>query len=229
MDGKTHKTIGICSGIIASEVMISSNISMENIILGGMLITGSILGSILLDIDKKGTLISKKVPFLSKIVRIATTHRGITHWFPLWILIGFLLMHWLNVMTEQTTLIVTLIYSLYATCYFVNVVMKKYKKNKKNKYLKYAISVVIGTLATYFIYTRGDTFMNTLLFCVFIGLLIGVATHLFLDALTPMGIPLIGKKRIHLAYLNSQIVAPIICISGWILVFFFTGYWYIIR
>ena len=82
MDGKTHKTIGICSGIIASEVMISSNISMENIILGGMLITGSILGSILLDIDKKGTLISKKVPFLSKIVRISTTHRGITHWFP---------------------------------------------------------------------------------------------------------------------------------------------------
>ena len=150
MDGKTHRCIGICSGIIASEMMISSNISVENVVLGGMLITGSILGSVLLDIDKKGTIISKKVPLLSNIIRTLTTHRGITHWFPLWILIGFLLMHWLNIMTKQTMVIVTGIYSLYATCYLVDVAMKRFKKifRKMKKGFRYILSIGIGVLTT---------------------------------------------------------------------------------
>ncbi len=231
MDGRTHKCIGLCFGIIASEAMISSNISVENVILGGMLVSGSILGSVLLDIDKSGTKISKKAPVLSKIIQVFTSHRGLTHWFPLWILIGFLLMNWINTMTDKTMIIATCFYSVCAICYFVNEIMKKIRKpfKKKNRWLKFVLGPILGVIATYFIYMQGNTFMNTLLFCVLIGLMVGVASHLFLDALTPMGIPLIGKKRIHIAYLDAKTAGPIICALGWILVFFGSGVWFILR
>lgn len=231
MDGKTHKCIGICSGIIASEVMISSNISTENIILGGMLVTGSILGSVLLDIDKSGTKISKKVPWLSSFIQIFTKHRGLTHWFALWIIIGYFLMNWINTMNDNTMTIVTCIYSICATCYFINELMKKLRKpfKKKNKWLKYIMSPIVGLTVTYYVYQQGNTFMNTFLFCVLIGLMIGIISHLFLDALTPMGIPLLRKKRIHFAKLNAKVAGKFICLIGWILVFFSTGIWFIIR
>lgn len=231
MDGRTHKCIGLCSGIVATEIMISSNVSTENIVLGGMLISGSILGSILLDIDKKGTKISKKVPLLSGIICSFTSHRGLTHWFPLWILIGGLLMRWLNIMSNQTMLIATTIYSFCAVIYFISEIMKKLRKpfKKKKKFIKYILASVFGAIITYLIYTGGTTFMNVFLFCVLTGLLVGIGSHLFLDALTPAGIPLLGKKRIHLAYLDEKVAGPIICVIGWIVVFFSTGVWFILK
>lgn len=227
MDGKTHKCIGLCSGIIASEIMISSNISTENIILGGMLVSGSILGSVLVDIDKSGTKISKKLPLLSKIIQIFTTHRGLTHWFPIWILIGLVLMNWINTMSDKTMIITTCIYSVCAIFYFVNEITKVLRKpfKKRNKWLKYIVAPILGGIMTYLIYIGGTTFMNTLLFCVLLGLLVGVASHLVLDSLTPMGIPLIGKKRIHFAKLDAKTAGPIIRILGIVLVIIFTLFW----
>ena len=90
---KTHKYVGACCGIIATEQIIQAPITPEKIILGGMLISGSMIGALLLDIEHTGSTMGKKHPFISKITNFLFGHRGVTHAPLIWISLTLLLFY----------------------------------------------------------------------------------------------------------------------------------------
>lgn len=215
MDGRTHKYVGICSGIITAEILIGQNITKENLLLGGMLITGSMMGSLIMDIDKKGTKVSKKMPLFSAIIRLFTKHRGITHVPLLWAIITYLMLYWINMMTNKTMFLITSIYCIIAIYCFMKYILKKLKqfRGKYQKLIRGFVSLCTGIAISLIPYNQGIVFMNTFLFCVVIGIIVGIMTHIFLDMLTPMGIPLlwpIYRRRIHIMAL-SESAGPFIC------------------
>lgn len=78
MDGKTHRLGGIASSVVTGAILVA----MENpldLFSAGLLIQGGAFGGIIADIDHPGSIVSRKLPWLSKIVTSFTKHRGITH------------------------------------------------------------------------------------------------------------------------------------------------------
>ena len=79
MNGETHKLGGVCTGIITSSLLLAQPYTSEKILLTGVLIGGSILGSLIPDIDHKESKIGNKMKITSTIINKLCEHRGITH------------------------------------------------------------------------------------------------------------------------------------------------------
>lgn len=79
MMGKTHKLGGVCAGTIASACMIQTPITTEKLILTGIVLGTSIIGSLLPDIDHTNSTMGKKHKIISKIINVLCGHRGMTH------------------------------------------------------------------------------------------------------------------------------------------------------
>lgn len=79
MNGKTHKIGGVCAGIIATSMLIEAPYSFEKILIGGILIGGSIVGSLMPDIDLPSSTVGQKVKPISYLINQFFGHRGITH------------------------------------------------------------------------------------------------------------------------------------------------------
>ncbi|MDX8394067.1 MAG: metal-dependent hydrolase [Mariprofundales bacterium] len=73
MTGKSHKIIGAASGFAVASIL---NSSLENIFI---IIVMSIMGSLLPDIDHAGSIISRKLSWLNKLISPLLSHRGLTH------------------------------------------------------------------------------------------------------------------------------------------------------
>ena len=79
MTGKTHKVGGICTGVIASTMILNTPYTIDKMILTTTMISGSILGSLMPDIDHKGSTIGSRVKLLSTFLSNVFGHRGMTH------------------------------------------------------------------------------------------------------------------------------------------------------
>lgn len=79
MNGKTHKIGGLCAGIIATSMIIEAPYSFEKLFIGGVLIGGSVLGSLMPDIDLPSSTVGKRVKPISYLINQIFGHRGITH------------------------------------------------------------------------------------------------------------------------------------------------------
>ena len=79
MNGETHKLGGVCTGIITGSLLLAQPYTSEKILLTGVLIGGSILGSLIPDIDHKESKIGNKMKITSTIINKLCGHRGITH------------------------------------------------------------------------------------------------------------------------------------------------------
>lgn len=81
MNNKTHKIGGICSGLIASTLLCSSNFGLEGGIASALIISGSVIGSLAPDIDHPQSKVGRK--FILKPISIFINkvfgHRTITH------------------------------------------------------------------------------------------------------------------------------------------------------
>ena len=60
MNGYTHKIGGTCAGLLATSLALNAPYSPEKFIVAGTIMAGSIVGSLLPDIDHKNSTISKK-------------------------------------------------------------------------------------------------------------------------------------------------------------------------
>lgn len=76
MNKPTHVLGGIALSLGCG---VSINLPEQSLLSLGCLVAASTFGAILPDIDKKNTAISNKHPIISFVVRLVTTHRGITH------------------------------------------------------------------------------------------------------------------------------------------------------
>ena len=79
MNGETHKLAGVCTGIVASSFLLNQPYTTEKILLTGVLIGGSILGSLVPDIDHRQSKLGNKMKITSFIVNKLCGHRKLTH------------------------------------------------------------------------------------------------------------------------------------------------------
>ena len=94
MNGYTHKIGGTCAGLLAAGMALHEPFSKEKLIVTGMIVAGSMLGSLIPDIDHKNSTISKKHKIISWIMRHLFEHRGFTHAPIIQAVIVFALLYW---------------------------------------------------------------------------------------------------------------------------------------
>ena len=75
---KVHTTVGICTGIIVSFLLYNNGLS-KDVANFAILTSGSLLGSIIPDIDNRRSYIGQKAKAISKTINKYGGHRGITH------------------------------------------------------------------------------------------------------------------------------------------------------
>lgn len=79
MDYKTHRIGGVCAGIIFSAITITPINPSEKIVYSAAVIVGSVVGSLIPDLDHPKSVIGKRFKPISKGISKAFGHRGITH------------------------------------------------------------------------------------------------------------------------------------------------------
>lgn len=92
MNGQTHKLGGLCTGIVASSLLVQDPSSSEQILLAGVLISGSLIGSLIPDIDHRNSKIGNKMKITSFIVNKLCGHRKLTHAPLLYIILSIILL-----------------------------------------------------------------------------------------------------------------------------------------
>ena len=172
MDGKTHQFGGVCTGIIVGSFLLSTApITLSTVALGGSLLIGSSIGSLLPDIDHHNSTIRNKMRLNKKCpapesfkakrrerrrqkrekrLPEGLRHRGITH-------TPFLAM--------VIMIVLLLLYPV----------------------------IPISIQSYYFMFA--------------LGLFVGILSHIFLDALTVKGVPLLGPityKKYRLMKLRTN-------------------------
>lgn len=93
MTGKQHLSFGIITGIAFSAYLHKLNICQNNADMV-FVVCGSVLGSLLPDIDSTESIISNALPpfttLISKIINNVFGHRGLLHYSLFWIVMVFL-------------------------------------------------------------------------------------------------------------------------------------------
>lgn len=79
MKGKTHKIGGACAGAIAGAMLLQPPYTFDKMLLTGILVGGSIIGSLMPDIDHQGSTIGHKMKLISSVISNLFGHRGMTH------------------------------------------------------------------------------------------------------------------------------------------------------
>lgn len=139
MNKPTHVIGGVTAGIAVNQFIVphitNSAITPESIVGIASVMAGAFIGSVLPDIDHKGSFIGRRLKPISFILHHTVGHRGMTH-APL-------------------------------------------------------VSVIFVTVLSFGVLHLTTGFVQTMLFYFLLGLFAGIASHLFLDALTKGGIPLL--------------------------------------
>lgn len=79
MNGGTHKIGGVCAGAMAGIMLLEPPYTLDKLILTGVLIGGSVVGSLMPDIDHKGSTVGHKMKLASTVISNTFGHRGMTH------------------------------------------------------------------------------------------------------------------------------------------------------
>lgn len=109
MMGKTHKLGGLCTGLMASSILIQQPYTVEKLAICRVITITSMIGSMWSDIDQKNSTIGKKHKITSTIISTLFTHRGITHAPLLYFLLFFILFNFTNLI--ENTIIKTSVLS----------------------------------------------------------------------------------------------------------------------
>ncbi len=172
MDGKTHQFGGICSGIIVGSFLLNTSpLTLSTVALGGCLLIGSSIGSLLPDIDHHNSTIRNKMRLTKK----RSTSKG-----------------WKAQLKER-------------------------RRQKREKRLPeglrhrgithtpfLAMVIMIGLLL---LYPTIPLSIQSYYFMFAVGLFTGILSHIFLDALTVKGVPLLGPityKKFRLLKLKTN-------------------------
>lgn len=202
MLGKTHKYVGGCCGILATEtLLLQNNIDEKTLLYGGLLLSGSLLGSLILDIDKRGTKMGNKFPLLARITNFLFGHRGATH-SPIICALVCLLLLYLNENTNNIFRLITVAIFSYILFYeIIRFIYKKVVKFRRYKTKTQITSFIITFLICSYFYIFNKESLNFGCFYLIIGIFIGMISHILLDFFNPMGVPLllpISNRKFHI-------------------------------
>lgn len=122
---ETHKVGGVCSGVIASTVLFSSNFGVTELISSGIIVAGATMGSLAPDIDHPTSKIGKK--FLLKPISIFLNkffgHRTITHSVIMAILMTIILFSFSTMTTGDLNYIYTNLVIGFSVGYFSHLLL----------------------------------------------------------------------------------------------------------
>lgn len=79
MNGRTHKVGGACAGVLAGAMLLQPPYTFDKMLLTGVLVGGSLIGSLMPDIDHKGSTIGHQMKLTSTVISNLFGHRGMTH------------------------------------------------------------------------------------------------------------------------------------------------------
>lgn len=133
MTGKTHLSGGLA---VAAIVSMAKQLPLEQ---GMVCIVGCAIGSLIPDIDHRGSTIGRRIKPISTVASAVAGHRSFFHWF---------------------------------------------------------LPYLLLTVGVHFWHPEFDLLAQSVL--------AGILSHLFLDALTPAGIPLVPKVKIHLMKIHTR-------------------------
>jgi membrane-bound metal-dependent hydrolase YbcI (DUF457 family) len=243
MKGVTHRYVGLCCGVAASEQLlfnpyfenirpyvVNANMSLTNIALfGSMAVAASYFGGLLPDIDRSSSIIGQRVPFISKPLESIFGHRGLIHDPAIYLAgLGSLLYYSLSFGFLDTTFALILL-SLCFGCliYVLSQTFFNFTKMVTRISKRRNIGIALAVICGIGMMVYGDPYI---LFCGFVwGTLVGVISHLFIDCFTPKGITIFFVIKIHLGKLSDNygfifsILFTILAIlsTAWIIVQYF--------
>jgi len=82
MKFKTHVVGGLSAGVLGHQLLSQSLPSIEsetNLMVGAFFIASSVIGSLVPDIDHRGSYIGRRLKPISATVQLIAGHRGLTH------------------------------------------------------------------------------------------------------------------------------------------------------
>ena len=208
MVGKTHRMGGIAFGVLASTAFVAMGGAMP--LVGACVLTsGSAIGSISPDIDKKGSMIGKKFPRIASIVESTLTHRGALHSLLglfVFTLITVILSNLVVNYSEDLRVLVFALSSAVAVM-SVNYAVKglfHLGHRRLTKKAKYQMDVAIIILCLVLSIAKVEILCSFFVYYV-TGLVIGYFSHLVLDSFNPTGIKWLYpmKKSISLANIKT--------------------------
>lgn len=197
---QAHRIGGICTGLIAGELMCSNLPPKEKLITMAVMTGACAFGSLLPDIDEPSSYVGKRVKPISTVIKSTSGHRWLWHspfldlLLPVFLLViyvfGFSIGYG-DIIKKVTLGFFGLLSlrSLYS--------MIRYRRVPVTSLLWTAFSV-------FCIYN--EELHETFYFLTIFGIFLGYTNHLFLDSLTIRGIPLFypfSDKKYSLMRLKS--------------------------
>ena len=191
MIGETHRVGGIALGSVVATGALMAGVDI-NILSCAVLVAGSGMGSLIPDIDHKGSMIGKKLPHLSAFLSSELDHRGVIHSL-LGLFVFSLMSFGLGYVLENYSSdlkIILAVLSTFVSVISVNVAIKlvtrlahrriRAKKMKQIDIVVALVCIIVSLAAT-------DTIRFLVPFYI-VGLSVGYLSHLMLDTLNPTGV-----------------------------------------
>lgn len=202
MIGQTHRMGGIALGSLAATGLLLAGKDI-NIVGCAVLVAGSAVGSLVPDIDHKGSMIGKKLPHISALVSSQVNHRGVVH--SLLGLFVFSLMtsslgYLLSSYDSELKLLIALISTLIcvsAIDFGLKLLFRLAHRRLSNKKLK-QINLVVAILCVVLSLKATSTITYFIPFYI-IGLSVGYLSHLLLDTLNPLGVNYFYPGRLYIS------------------------------
>lgn len=227
MIGKTHRIGGLAFGAAASAVLLANTELTVSIPLTTILLTGAELGSLIPDLDHKGAELSRDAKLASWLVRHFADHRGLTHYGITALVFGIIvfLLNW-TILKFSNSYVLGFVITV-ITQSAISLIFEYTPRKIKRKYgllIRFAV-LVLGIICTLVSFKL--TSYIVLFYCI--GLSVGYFSHLFLDALTVSGIPLLGKnhKNFKLANLRTGESEKLVSLCCYLVTFTLLGFTFI--
>ena len=191
MIGETHRLGGIALGAVVATGMLLGKADID-LLSGAILISGAATGSLIPDIDHKGSMIGKRLPRLSAFVSDELDHRGVVHSLLglfVFSLFTFVCGYFLDLNSSKIVpfLAVSACIIGVNTINFIIKAICKVAHRRISVLRRRQIDLLVIILCVV-ISWNSPSFISFIFSYYIVGLSVGYFSHLLLDTLNPTGI-----------------------------------------
>lgn len=194
----SHRVAGICVGLSAASIISGGDIDTSTLAMAETVVISSMIGAILPDIDEPNSFVSKHIKPLSYAIKAVAGHRGAFH-SPLFLGLLLILLKLLVGHLVDVDMLIPIM--KFVILMIPIIICLPYIKSK-------GIILLIASVALFLSSWTSMDALNGYDFYQYLwmGIGLGMASHLLMDALTVSGIPLLwpfSKKKFRLLSLKT--------------------------
>lgn len=210
MTGKTHKVGGLCIGIITGSLLVNPPFTKEKIKLVCVLIVWAIIGSLIPDIDHRGSTISKKRGFSKTLNKLMNKNKFLKE--------GMLKIIFFPIMVVVALIIIIISFILSCLSMIISDLFEH--RGVTHAPITYIVIILILSIFTPKFSSVGQ---HIYIFSL-IGVFVGAMSHILMDSLTVKGTPWfypLSKKKHRFLKLKTGHGEIYVCTICFILTFLF--------